>query len=1011
MTSPARRLGPVLLCIFAASGFAGLIYESIWTQYLGLLLGHSAYAQVLVLALFMGGMALGAWLVSRKTESFARPLAVYAAVELALGVFGIGFHAYYRLVSSWAYDSLFPALAPGMPLDLARWTVAGALILPQCVLLGATFPLMSAGYLRWRPTAGGEVLAGLYFSNSLGAAAGALISTFALLPAVGLPGTVLTAGMVNIAAALAVWPLAKLDQPLQPRSTATAASNSRGAATFLLVAAAITGASSFVYEISWVRMLSMVLGGTIHAFELMLAAFITGIAFGGLWLRKRADRLGAPRRAAGWAQIAMGLFAVGTLFVYNQSFAWVAWALTTLNRASESAYTLYNVASAAISLIVMFPAAFCAGMTLPLLTLTLLKEGAGEAAIGKAYAANTLGAIVGVVLAVFFGLPLLGLRLSLWWAAAADIALGVGLLLAVGRTGWPAWAKPNRQVLFGTGLSVAVLALALGLTQFDPFRMSSAVFRFGRYSSGKGLQLLSHQDGRTASVTLREVLPGQRSIFTNGKPDASIVMTGGKPSLDEMTMIVAGLEPMLHVPAAKTAAIIGFGSGMTTHTVLGNPAIEAVDTIEIEPAMVEAAKHFRPVVERAFSDPRSHIVVDDAKSYLATTRKRYDIIISEPSNPWVNGVASLFTEEFYAFVPRHLNKGGVFAQWVQAYEISPALISSILRAMLPHFADVRIFSAGRTDWLIVASPSGNLPDIATLDFPSAWSPALRDELRRQGIDNAGDLSLLFNGGKEILETYAELYPGGGTNSDFFPVLQLGSAKSRFLNLSAVELEALRLTDWPLFETLTGTKPPPIGHRFAPPLYERNSTAFAVRKAQDLYTAIMQPGASQASSDLTLTERLAIDNLRLPGAACNNSNDVDDALVVMSDLATKTAPFLPVNQAMQLWQHASWLGCQPADPFARKYLTVIGAVAARDFDSAEQTAEALLGDPEHAEQISRVQAVHTYLLGAAQTSAYALGDFRKVVSLEQKYGKGAAKDFARTFLLQIASKKAAKDGAK
>ena len=271
MSENKARMGHVLLWIFALSGFSGLIYQSIWTQYLGLFLGHSAYAQSLVLMLFMGGMALGAWLVSRRSESLRRPLLAYAAIELLIGVLGLLFDPLYHAGTAWAYESLMQS-ATGNGL---RWTMATVLVLPQCILLGATFPLMSAGYMRLQPASEGRVLAGLYFANSIGAAIGALAATYLLLPKVGLPGAVMTAGLLNIVVAIAVYPISKHEGAAasRPAPAPTPRLQARTATPLLVLSvAALTGATSFVYEITWVRMLSLALGTTIHAFEVMLAA-------------------------------------------------------------------------------------------------------------------------------------------------------------------------------------------------------------------------------------------------------------------------------------------------------------------------------------------------------------------------------------------------------------------------------------------------------------------------------------------------------------------------------------------------------------------------------------------------------------------------------------------------------------------------------------------------------------------------------------------------------------------
>ncbi|HEX6266460.1 MAG TPA: fused MFS/spermidine synthase, partial [Burkholderiales bacterium] len=259
--------------LFTASGFAGLIYESIWTHYLKLFLGHAAYAQSLVLVVFMGGMAAGAAWCARLSERLPNPLLGYARVEAVIGAFALAFHALFVLVTDWSYASLLPALGGEWPVLAAKLLISCLLILPQSVLLGMTFPLMSAGLARAHPAVQGESIAMLYFTNSLGAAAGVLASGFVLIAWVGLPGTLRTAGVLNFALAFAVWILARpaRDLPLK----ASIEGESRGG--LLLTVAFFTGLASFVYEIVWIRMLSLVLGSSTHSFELMLSTFILGL--------------------------------------------------------------------------------------------------------------------------------------------------------------------------------------------------------------------------------------------------------------------------------------------------------------------------------------------------------------------------------------------------------------------------------------------------------------------------------------------------------------------------------------------------------------------------------------------------------------------------------------------------------------------------------------------------------------------------------------------------------------
>ncbi|MCD6043878.1 MAG: Spermine synthase, partial [Burkholderiales bacterium] len=494
--------------LFTASGFAGLIYESVWTHYLKLFLGHAAYAQSLVLAVFMGGMAAGAAWCARRSSRFANPLAVYAAIEAAIGLAALAFHPVFAGVTDWPYESLLPGLGNQWLALGAKLALSCLLILPQSILLGMTFPLMSAGLARAHPSAAGESVAMLYFTNSLGAAAGVLASGFVLIAWAGLPGTLRTAGALNLLISLVVWLLAKPTPAFETRRDGEA----RGSAVFLGIAF-LTGLASFVYEISWIRMLSLVLGASTHSFELMLATFILGLALGGLAVRRHVDASADPARLLAWVQIAMGLAALATLPVYNSTFSLMESLLQGLAR-TDNGYVLFNVSGAAIAGLVMLPATFFAGMTLPLLTGALFRRGAGEAAIGQVYAANTLGAIAGVLLAVHAGLPLAGLKGSLIAGALVDVALGLFLLHIL--------AQRRSLRVAAIGCAVTFIVVALG-AELDVHKMTAGVFRYGEVGSSSDATILFQKDGKTATVHLVKY-DDATSLRTNGKSDGSINM-------------------------------------------------------------------------------------------------------------------------------------------------------------------------------------------------------------------------------------------------------------------------------------------------------------------------------------------------------------------------------------------------------------------------------------------------------------------------------------------------------
>ncbi len=675
--APSAKAGfrNALYVLFAFSGFPGLVYESIWAQYLKLFLGSAAYAQTLVLVIFMGGMAVGAWGVGRLSSKIGYLLLAYALVEGVIGVMALVFHAVFVSVTDFSYATAIPAIGSPTLLMLYKWGAAALLILPQTILLGATFPLMSGGVIRASPTTPGRTLAVLYFANSIGAVVGVLVSGFVLVGRFGLPGAMLTAGIVNLVIAPLVWliwlgaggglPPAVPDQRKPGQGAA-----GRGVLVGFLMCACLTGTASFMYEIGWIRMLCLVLGSSTHAFELMLSAFILGLALGGYWIRKSIDTLADPVGVLGVVQVVMACLALGTVVFYDQAFDVMSYILAALAKSTEG-YLFFNVLSHGLAMLVMLPATVCAGMTLPLITFHLLAKGYGEGVIGKTYAANTAGAIVGVLLGVHVVMPLLGVRNVIVVGAGIDALLGLALLWhgrqRFGKAGWALAA------VFSGGF---LLVCALWV-RFDTGRMASCVYHTG--VSRTAGNVVFHKDGKTASVDLIHFpVANEMSISTNGKPDASVGLEKSI-SRDEPTQVLLGALGLLVHDKVKSAAVVGIGSGMTSHVMLTVPGLESLDIVEIEPAMVEGARQMGERVAKAFSDPRAHIRIEDAKTFFTNQRRRYDLIVSEPSNPWVSGVSGLFTREFHRLARRHLAEDGVLVQWIQLYDIGTPLVASIMK--------------------------------------------------------------------------------------------------------------------------------------------------------------------------------------------------------------------------------------------------------------------------------------------------------------------------------------------
>ena len=920
-----------LFLVFFVSGFCGLIYESIWSHYLKLILGHAAYAQAVVLVVFVGGLALGAWLASLWSERLRHPILVYAAVEAVVAVVAFGFHLLFVAASDWALDSLLPSVCESQGMCWANWLLAGALILPPATLLGTTFPLMSAGVMRLgvRP---GRTLSLLYFLNSAGAALGVLASGFILIPALGLPGTLLASGVLNALVALGAYAIGRRSQgdlslPAEPRSSTASPVTRR----WLLAAAAVTGLSSFIYEVVWIRMLTQVLGAATHSFELMLASFILGLALGGWWVRDRIDSLVHPERALATVQLAMGVLAVATLPLYFWCFDAMALTMRGLSATSE-AYGFFMGASAAMTMAVMLPATFCAGMTLPLLTNTLLRRGGGEREIGRAYSANTFGAILGVLVTVYWLMPAIGLKWSLATAAIIDIALGAAILWHFRQTEpaqrWP-WTGPC--VALGLALLVPALVPLSAAT------MASGVFRTGRPTVGAD-KVIFFRDGRTATISVLETGEGVRTLLTNGKPDGSTYPSGERTTVDDRTTVMLGVLGLAHHPQAKRAAVVGLGTGITSAVLLESGRLESVETIEIEPMVLEAAQLFRPRNEAAFGDPRSRIVIEDARAHLARSGAKYDLIVSEPSNPWVSGVAGLFTTEFYGRVARQLADQGHFVQWLHAYEASPEMVGSIIGAFSKTFPQYKVYSSNGADIVLVGRADGRKVELSPAVFDS---PGMARHLRRIGIDTIEQLAAHEAGSSELVQLLFGTY-GAPPNSDFFPYVDNRASRDRFMAARAVAMFQIHKSPVPFLE---------FGQPPFPYLGAIDSANGSMPpKLTDLAAAwhgsrLLRGGALSAQERGYLRQHVKdYELVRAWLWGCQSVPDAsswDSAVTVAGEINAGLSPV----QAAALWSEVLTGRCASSlTPEQRAWVELFQAVGSRDARLAAQRADVLLAAP-------------------------------------------------------------------
>lgn len=713
----------VLLCFFL-SGAAGLIYQVAWTKALGLVFGHTVYAIATVLAVFMGGLAAGSAWLGRWGGRQKSPVAIYGWIELliaasgALSLLGLSgvravYLATYHFASGW-----LPILV------LVRVITSALVLFVPTFLMGGTLPILTRGLTRSSAELGTR-LSRLYWINTAGAVAGALAGGFLLLPAIGLRWTVATAVALNaIAGALALLIAASVEAPAEVNEGSEASAAAAHTPIYLIITFALVGATAMAYEIAWSRLLATTLGSSTYAFTIMLATFLGGIVIGGFVFERWARR-GRETSVGSFAttQTLTGLGGLAFLII----FQWLPALPLALIRATHMTFGGLVLAQFLTCGLAMLPAAIIFGFNFPLVTLLISgkAEGPAQAAlVGRACASNTLGAILGALAAGFWLLPWLGSFRLVAMTVTANLA--VAFFLQMKRA-------PRRRIEVLGNASLAGVVFVVGCfgLLYDPQMANfNAVNHPEQFPPQLRLRELVHQsellfveDGLNASI---EVIRGgsQLSLRTNGKTDGS--------TLDRTTQLMLGHLGTAFHPRPKKVLIIGFGTGMTVSAVARYPDVEQIDCIEIEPAVMHAYPHLAVLNRGVLGDRRVHVILDDARNFLFATQNRYDLIISEPSNPWVAGVATLFTQEFYRQVRARLQPGGMFVQWVQAYTIFPQDLKMIFGTLTPEFPRVSLWAGGPADYILLAQSEAGLLTLDRLR-QSLQVPAVREDFQQLGI--------------------------------------------------------------------------------------------------------------------------------------------------------------------------------------------------------------------------------------------------------------------------------------
>jgi spermidine synthase len=701
----------LLLCFFL-SGFAALLYETAWAREFAFVFGTSEFAVVSVLAAYMGGLAAGAAVAARLVSRIRRPILAYALLELGIAASAVAVPQGIR-AAIW----LQTVIAGGQSAPPDEASVSGSLFYAACSfailmiptgLMGATLPLL-ARYAVRRESDIGPRVGVLYSVNTVGAVVGAAATGFVVLPMLGLRNTVYIGVAANALVFGAAALLARRSAPLPELSPSTSGPSLRF--HWILPLIALSGFASFTYEVVWIRLLGIILGGSIQAFATMLASFLLGIAIGSAAAARLARN---PVRAAhgfAWAQIGTATLSLIAFSLANQ--------LPELAQTIGAGRAGSLTANALVAALALFPGALCVGATFPFaVRLFARNESEAGPAAARVYAWNTVGAISGALATGFV------LLTSLHFAGTICLAAGINLFLALVTAGL---TRPALRIVAGaTAACLAALAI-------HPPESPWAVLRYSSSSASKWEGKITYYGvGRSSTVLLFDDGKGWR-LVTNGQPESTIERANPTPERF-ITARWLGMLPALLRPNARSMLMIGLGGGLSIEATPSS--IESIHVIELEREVVHA--HHALEALRGFSsisDPRVQVVVNDARGALMLTDARFDTIVSQPSHPWTAGASHLYTREFFSLVSDHLEPGGIFVQWIGLAFVDEPLLRSIVATLLEAFPEVAVFRPVAGAVLFAAS-NAEIDPVMTSELALAASPS---DYSRYGLRRTEDL--------------------------------------------------------------------------------------------------------------------------------------------------------------------------------------------------------------------------------------------------------------------------------
>lgn len=775
-----------LYVMFALSGAAGLIYEVVWFQFLRFTVGANAQTLAVLLACFMGGLFIGSAFAARLVSPRRDAFVVYAWLEIGIAVCG----ALLPLALGAIRELYFSIAETGRMAMALRLGISVTLLLPPTILMGATFPVLTR--VIHPGAVQGRRIGLLYAANIVGAVAGALGAAFVLVPALTYSGANWLAVALNVFVAAIAWTLAgRSREQTNDEPTKVAANQSsddlvgaetipglKDGSTSVYLAYALSGCAALAFEVLWSRLLGVAFGATVYAFASVLGVFLFGLAVGSAWASRMVHRMRDARRALAAVQILVIAAVSGTALLAP----WASIILGGVERRMGGSGVVIACMNLIRTALIVMPGSILFGMAFPIALRALGQRFSDSAAVvGRLYAFNTVGAVVGSLATGFVLFPQFGSQTAtaqlvllplaatcvLWLPSQLRIAPWIIALVAVGLTFFTPLpsrcaqvahnyiygpeALPNSLFIFGIPLLIGVFVILIKHVRFGwaySLAIAGAMLAFSTQTPAK-FYVFGWQYGRQGLmrefsdiVYFDEGVMAPVAVFYGASADlqvsinSRICASSSKGDMQLERMI--GHVPVLLSRDPSDCVVVGLGAGVTSGAVASHPNVKRVWIAELEPKVVNAAAHMAAFNQDVVHDPKVTMVFDDGRHFIASSNRKFGVITSDPIHPRVAGAAALFTADYFALCRDHLIDGGVFAQWIGLYELTDEGLRSIVAAFAEAFPDGTLWMTA-TDALLVGSPGPLTIDVEHLRDQLSSSDPVRDSLAFINVRDAEDI--------------------------------------------------------------------------------------------------------------------------------------------------------------------------------------------------------------------------------------------------------------------------------